>query len=372
MLTNEMSNTAKMVKYLGECKGMGISVSPPDINSSGLYFQAAVDRIQFGLVAIRNVGEGAIKSILATRRQVGGFRSFFHFCETVDLRAVNKRVLESLIKAGAFDSLGYRRKSLVESLDKALEQGQKAHRDRLTGQQGLFTGLLAQASQEFHTSDVADAGEWSDRQKWAYEKESVGYYLTGHPLQEYQLELQRFSQVPVEGIGEELAGHEVSVGGVVTELQKRTNRKGEAMASFVLEDLTGTVEVMVWPSSFEKYQDLLVTDAPILVKGRCEFSGKGELQILCSVIRRFDSVWDEEVQRARLLIPLARLNPDRIARLGQVLEQHRGSCSVEFELIGEANRVHVVPAQTILVNPRPEFIRDVEELFGEKCVSLYT
>ncbi len=372
MLTSEMSNTDKVVKYLSESKDMGIRVLPPDINASDLHFRAAGKDIVFGLAATKNVGEGAIRNILACREEKGNFTSFFGFCETVDLRSVNKRVLEAFIKSGCFDAFAHSRKSLHEVLDRAIERGQKAQRDRLSGQKGLFAEMLDVLPPE--DDRIPDLGEWGDREKWSYEKESLGFYVTGHPLQKYEAELKQFTHLPAGDITEDVSGRELSLGGVVTGLRKLTTRKGDAMATFLLEDLSGTVEVVVWPRSFAKCADLLENnDLPILVTGRVEVDGKGESRILCSEITALDSVWEKGVQMARISIPVPAIASDKVEKLRTLLARYPGHCPVEFELHQQRQfSIRIVPNESLEINPVPPFIDEVERLFGEDTVTLYT
>jgi len=371
MLTNEMSNTAKMVKYLGECKEMEIRVLPPDINSCDVYFQATGKEMQFGLAAIHNVGENAIRAILAARAEVGQFDSFHQFCEKVDPKAINRRVLEALIKAGAFDTLGYHRKALLDSLDRTIDSAQKTHKDRASGQKGLFSQIVPDQPAT-KGSDIVDTGEWPERQKWAHEKEAVGYYLSGHPLQDYEAELKRFTSLSISDLSEECSGQEVNLAGVITGLRKLRNRKGEPMATFVLEDLAGTVEVVVFPSTFQKTKELLESDSPLLVAGRCDTDSNGESRILASSIRSFDSVWNELVPKACLTVAADSLSPEAISALDELLRRHPGQCTVEFELEQPGYSVRLIPNHDIRVNPCPSFVRSVENLFGEKSVTLYT
>jgi DNA polymerase III subunit alpha len=372
MLTSEISNTAKMVKYLSECKETGIKIRPPDINTGDVHFQARSREIQFGLAAIHNVGETAIRSILTSREEGGAFKSFFDLCERVDLRTVNKRVLEALIKAGAFDVLGYRRKSLLDSLDRVLEQAQKTQKDRASGQQGLFAQLQPADRSETSGNDIPDTGEWPDRLKWAYEKEAVGHYLTGHPLQDYEAELRQFVQISIAGLDEDCSGKEMTLGGIVTGLRQLRNRKGEPMAVFVLEDLTGTVEVLAWPNVYSKCQELLTGDIPILVTGKCDIESNGESRILASVIRCLDTLWNDMVQKARIIVPVSRLTPDSMAGLAALLRKSPGRCPVEFELLQNDCAIRLVPNQDLRINPTPSLVQDLENLFGDQCVSLYT
>jgi len=352
---------------------MGSKVRPPDINSCDVYFQAKGNEIQFGLAAIHNVGENAIRSIMAARDEAGEFRDFHQFCEKVDPRTVNKRVLEALIKAGVFDGLGYHRKSLFDSLDRVLEQAQKMQKDRASGQKGLFAVVEpANRPGAPKGSDIADGGEWPERVKWAYEKEAVGYYLSGHPLEDYEAELKRFTSVSITELNDECSGQEVTLAGVITGLRKLRNRKGESMATFVLEDLAGTVEVVVFPTTYQKTRELLESDAPILVNGRCDTDSNGESRILASAIRSFDSVWNELILKACIAIPASRLNPETITALDSVLKGHPGQCTVEFELLQPETSVRLIPNHDLRVNPCPSFVNSIENLFGEKSVTLYT
>jgi DNA polymerase-3 subunit alpha len=372
LLTSEMSNTDKIVKDLAECKDMGIRILPPDINASQLDFLASGKDIKFGLAAIRNVGESAIRAILKCRPEDEDFASFSEFCENVDLRVVNRRAVESLIKAGSFDSLGYHRKSLFEFLDRAIESGQNAQRDRLSGQKKLFMAP-EMTSAEGPVSDIPDAGEWPDRQKWTYEKETLGYYVTGHPLRNYTRELEKFSKFSTLDITEEISGQEVSVGGMITGLRQLRTRKGDSMAAFELEDLSGTVQVLVWPNAYKRNSQLMEDDVPVLVRGRCELDAKGEIRLLCSQLFHLDTLWDTVVQKARIRISLPSLNSEKVSQLHALVSHNQGTCPLEFELLQlKEYRIRVIPQEDLLINPIPSFIQEVEKLFGENSVALYT
>ena len=372
LLGSEMSNTDKIVKHLAECKEMGIRILPPDINASQLDFLASGKDIKFGLAAIRNVGESAIRAILKCRPKDEAFASFSEFCENVDLRVVNRRAVESLIKAGSFDSLGYHRKSLFEFLDRAIESGQNAQRDRLSGQKKLFMAP-EMTSAEGPVSDIPDAGEWPDRQKWTYEKETLGYYVTGHPLRNYTRELEKFSKFSTLEITEEISGQEVSVGGMITGLRELRTRKGDSMAAFELEDLSGTVQVLVWPNAYKRNSQLMEDDVPVLVRGRCELDAKGEIRLLCSQLFHLDTLWDTVVQKARIRISLPSLDSEKVSQLHALVSHNQGTCPLEFELLQlKEYRIRVIPQEDLLINPIPSFIQEVEKLFGENSVALYT
>jgi DNA polymerase III subunit alpha len=369
LLTSEMSRTDKIVQYLAEARDMGIEVLPPDINASEVHFVGTgPGRIRFGLAAVKNVGENAIRAIIERRREVGPFKGFFEFCEELDLRLLNKRVLESLIKAGAFDSLYPKRRSLMRGLDQALENAQRKQKDRLSGQRDLFGAVIEPAA--WSGDRIPDEGEWGDREKWAFEKEVLGFYLTGHPLQKFEAELKAFCRYSVSEIVPELAGQELSLGGVVAGCRKVQTKRGETMAVFSLEDMTGTVEVLMWPAVYERFKAYLEGATPICVRGRCDVDAKGEVKVICQEVLDLSSVWKEGVQKARIRIPVASIEGGLLDRFDALVGRSRGSCALEFELVDRGNyTIQVIPAEKVTVSPTPGFVREVEGLFGEKsCI----
>ncbi len=371
MLTAETSNTDKIVRYFGECREMGLTVLPPDISTSELTFRATGENtIHFGLAAVKNVGESAILSILRSRASLKRFSDFFQFCEEVDLRSVNKRVIESLVKSGTFDSLGYYRRDLVEVLDRALEHGQNVQRDRLSGQKGLFAEISGPEG-ESRDKDVPRTFEWGDREKWSYEKETLGFYISGHPLLKYEAELKQFSKATVEELNDSMAGREIAIGGIIASVQKKKTRKGDNMATFQLEDLTGAVECVLFPRSYEALKDRLGGDEPVLVTGKCDDNSQGSLQILANDISPLTDLWKSEVEKAKIRIDVSSLDQRKMTSLEFILKRHRGNCPVEFELLQPRQfSLRLIPSQAIHVNPAPEFIQAVEQLFGNASVRL--
>ncbi len=369
LLTSEMSNTDKIVQYLGEAREMDLEVLPPDINKSHVHFMGSGEKaIRFGLAAIKNVGEGAIRAIIQKRSEVGPFTCFFEFCEALDLRTLNKRTLESLIKAGTFDSVYPKRKSLIEVLDRAVEHAQKRQKDKISGQGDLF-GVMAE-TEDAGAVAIPDRGEWIDREKWTYEKEVLGFYLSGHPLEKFQAELSRFCRFSVAEVTPDVAGQDVSLGGVVSGHRRLQTKKGDTMAIFQLEDMSGTVDVLMWPAVYEKFKQYLEGDTPVCVRGRCDVDARGEVKILASDLMDLSSVWKNGVQRARIRIPVTRLEGNRVDRLQSLLRRYPGQCALEFELIEKARfLVHLIPSDPISINPVPDFVNEVESLFGEKsCI----
>ena len=265
LLTSEAGNTAKIVKYINECREMGIRVLPPDVNSSQWSFAPDGEAIRFGLGAIKNLGQSGAEAIQAGRREVDRFRSLDEFCERVDLSAVNKRVLENLVKAGAMDSLGGSRAQLMTGLEQAIECGQRALRDRQRGQAGLFGG----GSEEGETPArvLPSVPEWSDRERLAGEKEVLGLYLTGHPLDQYAEKIKELATHAGDGLEGLPKGTEVTLCGLLTGIQKRRNREGKPWASMQLEDRSGTLEALVFTTNYERLSDSLVEDCAVRIRG---------------------------------------------------------------------------------------------------------
>ncbi len=264
LLTSEAGNSAKLVRYINECREMGIRVLPPDVNTSQWSFTPDGEAIRFGLGAIKNLGQSSAEAILAARQEVGRFRSLYHFCERVDLSALNRRVLENLIKAGAMDSLGGHRAQLLAALDSAIEAGQRAWRDRVNGQAGLFAGWQ---DQELADRPLPSVPEWEPAERLAFEREVLGLYVTGHPLEQYAdkiRELATHTSETLEGLDR---GAPVALCGLLSNVQRRRSREGRPWASAQLEDLYGAVELVIFGPSYEKLAGELKEGEAVLVRG---------------------------------------------------------------------------------------------------------
>jgi DNA polymerase III subunit alpha len=412
LLTSERANTDRMVSYIGECRAMGIEVLPPDVNESDIYFtvirkQATAasedeftsaehptsrggtsepgglggarrsapllneDAIRFGLAAIKNVGEGAVEAVLDMRRRGEPFRSLFDFCERVDLRAVNRRVVESFIKSGCFDSLDRRRAALMNALDRAMDVGQKRQRDRNDGQSSLL-GLLGGGAAEPDpaTERVRDLADWPEGERLAYEKESVGFFITGHPLERFQAELAQMATATT-GKLPELSEREVTVGGIVVGLRLIKTKKGDRMATFTLEDLEGGAEVLVFPETYKKVASRLADDVVVLVKGRAESVDEGRSRLLATDVIPLDQARLAETRFVTIRVPVTTWDRAQGERLRDILGSHRGECPVTLEMIrpgGES--VAVAPSAYFRVRADQTLRAEVEGLLGPGSVVL--
>jgi DNA polymerase-3 subunit alpha len=264
LLTSETGNTAKVVKYISECREMGIPVLPPDVNRSVSDFTPDGDSIRFGMGAIKNVGGPAVESIVKARTESGDFRSVYDFCERVDLSAVNRRMIESLIRAGAMDNLGGSRAQQFALLDPAIENGLRVSKDKASGQSGLFAELFAAEPTEHPLPNVAD---WAPREKLSAEKEMLGFYITGHPLDEYDEKATTLATHLTSGCEGLARSTEVALCGILTGIQRKRNKKGELWAALQIEDRQGGLEAMVFSTQYERLQADLVEDEAVLIRG---------------------------------------------------------------------------------------------------------
>src|SRR6185312_3678321 len=266
IFTSETGNTAKVVKYINECREMGIVILPPDVNHSEWSFTPDGDKqIRFGLGAVKNLGQAAVEAIGRARESSGTFTSLYQFCEQVDMGAVNRRMLESLIKAGAMDSLEGTRSQKMAAIESAMESGQRVWRDRESGQGGLFGDLGADVEEQPHP--LPDVPDWTEKDKLAGEKELLGFWVTGHPLDRYAdkiAELATHDTQSLEGLNK---GADIAICGVLTGITRKRNKEGKPWAAMVLEDLTGSVEALVFTTSYERLAAQVMEDQAVLVRG---------------------------------------------------------------------------------------------------------
>jgi DNA polymerase-3 subunit alpha len=373
LLTSERANTDKMVVYIGECRDMGIRVLPPDVNDSDMFFTVVGDSVRFGLAAIKNVGEGAVEAVLTARGGGSGgrFTSLFDFCERVDLRAVNRRVVESFIKSGSFDSLDPRRASLFSAIDHAMDAGQKLQRDREQGQSSLL-GMLG--GPEMHAAGGAErirgVPDWGEGERLGYEKESLGFFITGHPLERYRAELQQWATATT-GRLPELADREVSVGGIIAALRLIKTKKGDRMASFILEDLEGGAEALVFPDTYKKVAGRLAEDQVVLVKGRAEMPEEGKPRLLVTDVLPLEQAKLAEARYVTIRVPMLQWDRKKGERLREILGAHKGDCPVTLEIVRpDEFAVAVSPSSLYRVRPDATLRDEVEALLGPGALVL--
>jgi len=374
LLTIESQNTDKLALYLGECRNMGVPILAPDVNESDVAFKITPDGVRFGLAAVKNVGEGAIRSILKRRAAVGRIDSLYRLCEDVDLRLVNKRVLESLVKAGAFDSIvrgrahrtHLRRAQLTAIVDRGLEHGGRLQRDRDRGQTQLFEALDDDADGDVALPDVEP---WSDAEQLANEKEALGLYLSGHPIDGYrdQLEAAGASAINALAAGEGQA----LVGGIICGYRPLKTKRGAPMAVLTLEDRGGSLEVVVFPKTYERCATVLAADRLVLVAGKLD-KDEETARIMADDIRPIESL-DTSVGRT-LSIHLSSPRHDRntLEALAELFTTHRGPGPVRVQL-DLTERTPALRVRARLTEARvrasEHLVLAVEKICGEGTVS---
>lgn len=265
-MSSEMDNTDRIRVLMQECRRLGIPVDPPDINVSQAAFTAVRDRILFGLSAVKNVGESAVEAIVKARKDGGRFTTVFEFCGRVDGHAVNRRALEALVTGGALDGLAGHRRQVLEAIPDAIAHGSRMGEDRRRGQSSLF-GESAGNGVTIPEPTLPDLPPWTDRERWAKEKDALGFYVTGHPLSEFREELRLFATSSTDRVADLPDESEVQIGGIVTQIRSQLDKRGQMMAFFTLEDFSGTIECLCFADPYARAGKNLLTDALVLVSG---------------------------------------------------------------------------------------------------------
>ena len=387
LLTSEVSKPDNVVKYIKECREMGISVEPPDVRTSDSDFTPHGEAIRFGLAGVKNVGQNAIASILQVRSQLvqegKTFTSFWDFCERIDLRVMNKRVLESLIKSGALDCFGARA-ALMAAIDKAIERAQKAQRDSAAGQHGLF-GLFNDmpasggAAQQDELPNIAD---WDEVQRLQHEKDVLGFYVSGHPLGKYAEKLRNLKGVvdtqtalemtpaPNTGRRDAQNENEISIAGILTGVRVAKSRKGDLYAQGSLEDLTGKIDLICFPEAYKRMAENLKIDVPVLVRGVLRGEEDSAPKLAISNITALEDVKLKLPSSMRIRIALDRVAEPALTQLHAVMVATPGSGKILLDFEQRGDYLVVLEPEGLGVAADKAFIERVEELVGTGTVRI--
>ena len=364
LLTSETGNAEKVVKYINEARGMSISILPPDVNESDLYFTPIGESIRFGLAAIKNVGENTAKAIRDSRLGAGEFTSLYDLCERIEARFLNKRVFESLIKSGALDSLGSR-ESMLASVDEALAAVQRALRTRESGQHGLFGTAAAPAPMPFQ---LRDAEPWSEAERLASEYAMLGFYVSGHPLAKYASRLQELKCVSIDQVEGQRNGKEITIAALVVGVRPMRTKKGARWAIYTIQDMTGVQELLTFPECFARVEQMLKQGTPLLLKARVQVEEAGT-RLSLQEVARLEDLAERPAAILRIYLTLEDLNDESLDRLEELLSSHRGASPVALELTARDGTV-----ATMQVEQRarvcPELIAGIKESFGEQAIRL--
>ncbi|MDL2329144.1 DNA polymerase III subunit alpha [Desulfosarcina sp. OttesenSCG-928-A07] len=367
LLTSEMDTIDGVVKFINECRSHNIEVLPPDINESATVFTAVDGRIRFGLAAVKNVGEGAVEVIIREREQNGPFTSIFDFCQRVDLTRVNKRVLESLIRCGAMDSTGVYRSRLMAVLETAMEYGQLIQREKNSAQMSLFDMGGTQGS-DINLPAIPNIEEWPPAEKLLQEKETLGFFVTGHPLDQYRPILEKFTTADTEKLKDLPDKSAVRVGGTISHVKTIRTKKEEPMGFVTVEDFSGSVEVVVFPSVYPQCMDLLIPDTPVLVQGSLQVDEKGTKILADAVIplSAAEETWAVEV---RLMVDPDKTDRKELEDLHQVLRRYPGTCKgyVHIHLKGQGEAV-IAMNRDLKIRYCESLTREVNAVLGYDAV----
>jgi DNA polymerase-3 subunit alpha len=363
LLTSVKDDKDARPKYLGTCRRMGITVLPPDVNDSDADFTPTDgNAIRFGLSAVRNVGEQVVEAIIAARREKGRFTDFFDFCDKVDIGVLNKRVIESLIKAGAFDSLGLPRRGLFEIHELAVDRVTARKRAEAAGQFSLFGGLSD--GEEVIVEPLPPVGqqEWDKTQRLAFEKEMLGQYVSDHPLLGLEHVLQASANTPLSMLAERSDGAVVTVAGILAKLTRKFTRRGETYIVADIEDLDGTAECIFFPQVYLQHQGLLVQDAVVVVKARVD--GRDDPPKLVALEVKPPNLEDPGTAPVVLNLPARSCNDSVVDRLKRILGAHRGKSPVHLQIRGANSTMVVRLGDEFRVDPRNGLYAEIKAELG--------
>ena len=371
MLSSEAGNTEKVVKYINEARGLGIRVLPPCVLESGLYFTPVGDDIRFGLAAVRNVGTNVVEAICDARTGGVKFRDMFSFCEAIEPRCLNKRVLESLVKSGALDCLGASRGRLFAAIDQAIMRGQRNSQAKAVGQGGLFLAGSSSAhshAETWHESSLPEAEDWTEEQLLAGEYATLGFYISGHPMDKYAGRLKDLNAIELSTMEARRNGEEIVVAGIIVQSRPMRSRRGARWAILTLQDRTGVIEALVFPEAFQKLETILKANTPLLAKGRVAVEDVGT-RLIVSDARLLDQLTDRAPSLLRVRVDLGSVDAGALDRLQELFTKRPGRCRVAFELVKSDGTEATLEAGSAVMADR-DLLEQVRAICGTDSVAV--
>jgi DNA polymerase-3 subunit alpha len=373
LLTSEKDNRDKIIKYIGSCKEIGINVLPPDINESMRDFSVSSQNIRFGLAAVKNVGVSAIDSIISVREEGGdSFKSFYDFCEHVDLRKMNKRMIESLIKCGTFDSLGFNRRQLMACYEAIMDSSQRRLKEKSSGQGSFFDQLAGEDKESYHGGEheIPDVPEWDHKELLAYEKETLGFYITGHPLLRFRDKLSALTDADSSTIHEKKDRESVVFGGVVSAVREVTTRKKEVMAYVTIEDLKGSITAIFFADIYRKSYDVIHTEDPILIKGTID-AGEEGVKVIAFEVSHLSEETEKPRQGVRFRIDISKSSGEDIEKLSQLLQRHEGKTAGYIHIMDDQSEVIIYLGNDCRLEPSNELKDEADRLLGDGATQFF-
>lgn len=372
LLSCDVDNTDKVVKYINECRQMKIEVLPPDINESYNDFTVINDRIRFGLAAVKNVGGAALDSIIEERQTNGSYRSLSDFCSRIDSSKVNRKVIESLIKAGAFDSMNGRRAQYMAVLDQCIDRAKAVQRDRLSGQMNLFA-IGQPASKQADSIEIElplDVEEWPKLERLASEKETVGFFLTGHPLEGVMEDMRRAVDTDIAGVEKLREGQAVRIGGLIASYKEHKSKKGDRMAFTTLEDMSASIEVIVFPSTFAECSELLLSEQPLVVLGTVQQGERGA-KVVAQEIKGLSQALEQYTEQAIITLRAGMTSRQHMMELKELFYQHHGTTPVQLTLhFDNRGEVDIQVLKDMSIRPSSDLFHKITTLCGPRSLQV--
>jgi DNA polymerase-3 subunit alpha len=366
-LTCDMSDTGRLMVLLDECRTLGLVVHPPDINTGGVEFGLANGEITYGLAAVKNVGVQAIKSIVECREAEGAFRSLFEFCERIDLRIVNRRVIENLIQSGALDSLPGYRAQKIATLDRILAEAQKRQTARDRGQ--AFLDFIGDSSMNGDVP-LEDVPEWDDSVRLHREKESLGLYFSGHPLNKYCVLLGKVLNVDSLSLPAKNERESVILAGLISDQRVVIDRKGNPMSFVTVEDFHGSYEVIVFSSCYQRQRSKLVQDSIVVIKGKVSMKDRGERKVIADDVYTIDEALQLLSRRIHLTLHSARFGESELKSLKEVVERFPGERDIVFHWRENGSDRYIVHAGNARIAPGLTFVEELKHITGVEHVEI--
>ncbi|HUZ83833.1 MAG TPA: OB-fold nucleic acid binding domain-containing protein, partial [Gaiellales bacterium] len=366
LLSSVMSTKDRVPFYVAECVDMGIEVLPPDVNESQSDFAVVDGKVRFGLTAVKNVGEGAVRAVVVARDR-SPVTSVWDFCERVDGSVLNRKMLESLIACGALDSTGATRRGMTEVLEQALGAGQKSQADALLGQGSIFDmGGDDPETAVPRSHPPVPAEEWPRDELLRREKEVLGLYVSSHPLTPLRAQLQRRVDVQLRDAASLRDGQALTIGGIVAGVRQQVTKRGETMAFVELDDATGTLELLVFAKSWLTLREVLLPDAIVLVRGRLERRSESELRMIATEATAFAAVPDQGVVKLR--VDGRRVSAEVVAELRTLIGEYPGEAPVELEVDTAGGQRTLRFGSSFRVRPDGDFFAEARALLGDAAL----
>ena len=376
LLTSEKDNRDKIIKHMNACKEMGINVLPPDINESERDFTVSGDNIRFGMAAIKNVGVSAIDSIISVRKE-GKFSSFIDFLSRVDLRKVNKRVIESLIKCGAFDSLGYKRSQLTQYYEEAMDEVQRSQKEKESKQSSFFDQLNSESSSGdngLKAYQMPDMPEWDHKKLLSIEREALGFYITGHPLLRFADRLKLVTDANSSDLNTKRDKETVTVAGIVSGINERKTRRNDIMCYVTLEDLHGSINTIFFGDLYKKYYDILHEEEPVVVKGTLDISGGEDTTKITLIAQETISLTkslENPYKKVRFMVDVNKVSVEKISSLISSMKKYHGKYESYMHILDGKSETIVYLGDEFRLDINDNLKKEADNILGQGA-TIYT